>query len=215
MTRKFSRADSLVHRFDAALRTLVPGAAPASRASPASREVRDSPMDAEERRHAAGLVRIHHAGALGAQALYQGQGLTAGLSERRGREEEAARDEAGQHLAWCDARLDELNDRTSRLTPFIYIASFGLGAAAGVAGHRVSLGMAAATEEQLGKLLDQHLERLPRGDQRSRAVLCQMRIDEAHHVQLALEAGAVRFPGAVKAGMSLMTNAMACSVYRL
>lgn len=215
MTRKFSRADRLVHRFDAALRALVPGAPPASRASPASRDVRDGPMDTEGRRHAAGLVRIHHAGALVAQALYQGQGLSVGLSERRGHEEAAARDEAGHHLAWCDARLHELHDSTSRLAPFIYVASFGLGVATGAAGHRLGLGMVAATEEQLGQLLNKHLERLPRGDQRSRAVLRQMRIDEAHHVQLALEADAMRFPAPLKAGMSLIANTMACSVYRL
>lgn len=214
MTRKLSRTDSLVQRFDAALRTLVPGAALASGPSPASRDVRDGPMDAEERRHAAGLVRIHHTGQVCAQALYQGQELTAGLPERRGQMEAAAREEA-DHLAWCDARLHELHDRTSRLAPFFYAASFGLGVAAGAAGHRVGLGVAAATEEQLGRLLEKHLERLPRGDQRSRAVLRQMRIDEAHHAQLALEAGAMRFPTPVKAGMALMAKVLTRSAYKL
>lgn len=214
MTRKLSRADRLVQRFDTVLRTLVPGAALLSRPSPASRHVRDGLMDGEERRHAAGLMRIHHAGEVCAQALYQGQGLVTGLSERHGQVEAAAREEA-DHLAWCNARLHELHDRTSRLTPLYYTVSFGLGVAAGAAGHRVGLGLAAATEQQLGKLLDKHLERLPRGDQRSRAVLRQMRIDEAHHTQLALEAGAMRFPAPVKAGMSLVANAMACSVYRI
>ncbi|HSP58706.1 MAG TPA: 2-polyprenyl-3-methyl-6-methoxy-1,4-benzoquinone monooxygenase [Halomonas sp.] len=214
MTRKYTRADSFVYRFDAALRTLVPRAAPALRPSPASRDVRDGAMDDEERRHAAGLMRIHHAGEVCAQALYQGQGLTAGLPERRGQMEDAARGEAS-HLAWCGARLHELHDRTSRLTPFFYVASLSLGVAAEAAGHRVGLGLAAATEEQLGKLLDKHLERLPPGDQRSRAVLRQMRIDTAHHAQLALEAGAMRFPMPVKAGMSLVANGMATSVYRI
>ncbi|SFU83498.1 2-polyprenyl-3-methyl-6-methoxy-1,4-benzoquinone monooxygenase [Halomonas korlensis] len=214
MTRKLSRADRLVHHFDAALRTLVPGAAPASRPSPATRDVRDGPMETEERRHAAGLMRIHHTGEVCAQALYQGQGLAVGLPERRGQVEAAARGQTN-HLAWCYARLHELHDRTSRLTPFFYVASFGLGVAAGAAGHRVGLGAVAATEEQLGKLVDKQLERLPRGDQRSRAVLRQMRIDEAHHAQLALEAGAMRFPTPVKAGMSLVANAMAASAYRI
>lgn len=214
MTRKLSRADRLVHRFDIALRILVHGAALPSRPSPASRNLRDGPMDAEERCHAAGLMRIHHTGEVCAQALYQGQGLTTGLPALHGQMEEAAREEA-DHLAWCEARLHELHDRTSRLTPLFYAASFSLSIAAGAVGHRVGLGVAMATEEQLGKLLDKHLERLPRGDQRSRAVMRQMRIDEAHHAQLALEAGAMRFPTPVKAGMALVANAMATSVYRI
>jgi len=214
MTRKLSRSDRLVQRFDTALRNLMPGAARASRPSPASRNVRDGPMDAEEKCHAAGLVRITHTGEVCAQALYQGQGLTARLPELHSRMEEAGR-EGIDHLAWCDARLQELHDRTSHLNPLFYAASLGVGAVAGAMGDRVGLGLVVATEEQLGGQLDKHLETLPHGDQRSRAVLYQIRLDEAHHAQLALEAGGMRFPAPVKAGMSLMAKVVTKSVYKL
>ncbi|PXX98524.1 2-polyprenyl-3-methyl-6-methoxy-1,4-benzoquinone monooxygenase [Halomonas sp. LBP4] len=214
MNRKLSRTDNLIHQFDTVLRTLVPHAARASRPTPAGEEIRDEPMSEEERRHAAGLMRINHTGEVCAQALYQGQGLTAKLPEVRGQMEEAAQEEI-DHLAWCDERLQELHDHTSRLNPFFYAASFGLGAVAGAIGDRLSLGFVAATEEQVGKHLDDHMERLPPGDHRSRAVLRQMAIDEAHHAQLALEAGGARFPAPVKFGMSLMSRVMTRSVYKL
>src|SRR5690554_7056977 len=111
-------------------------------------------MDDEERRHAAGLMRINHTGEVCAQALYQGQGLTAKLPEVRGQMEEAAQEEV-DHLAWCDERLVELHDRPSLLNPLFYAASFGIGAAAGAVGDRVSLGFVAATEEQVGRHLEE------------------------------------------------------------
>lgn len=212
MTRKLSRADSLVQGFDTALRTLMPGAARASRPSPASREVRDGPMEMKERRHAAGLLRITHTGEVCAQALYQGQGLTARLPELQSRMEVAGR-EGIDHLAWCDARLKELHGRTSHLNPLLYAASLGVGVVAGAMGDRVGLGVVVATEEQRGGQLDKLLERLPRADQRSRAVLSQIRLDEAHHAQLALEAGGMRFPAPLKVGMSLMAEVVSRSVY--
>ncbi len=214
MNRRLSRSDNLIHQFDTVLRTLVPHAAQASRPSPATPEVRDEPMSDEERRHAAGLMRINHTGEVCAQALYQGQGLTAKLPEVRGQMEASAQEEI-DHLAWCDERLEELHDRTSLLNPLFYAASFGIGAVAGAVGDRVSLGFVAATEEQVGRHLEDHLVRLPAGDQRSRAVLRQMAIDEAHHAQLALEAGGARFPAPVKFGMALMSKVMTTSVYRL
>jgi 3-demethoxyubiquinol 3-hydroxylase len=214
MNRNLSRTDALIHQFDTVLRTLVPHAAWASRPSPATPEVRDEEMTPEERRHAEGLMRINHTGEVCAQALYQGQGLTAKLPQVRGQMEEAAQEEV-DHLAWCDERLQELGGHTSRLNPLFYAASFGIGAVAGAVGDRVSLGFLAATEEQVGKHLDEHLETLPPGDHRSRAVLRQMAIDEAHHAQLALEAGGTRFPAPVKLGMTLMSKVMTKSVYRL
>ena len=214
MTRQLSRADNLIHQFDTVLRTLVPGAAQPSRPSPATEDIQDEPLDAEQRQHAAGLMRINHTGEVCAQALYQGQGLTAKLPEVRGQMEEAAQEEV-DHLAWCDARLQELDGRTSLLNPFFYVTSFGLGAVAGAVGDRVSLGFVAATEEQVGRHLDEHLEKLPRGDRRSRAILHQMAIDEAHHAHQALEAGGARFPAPVKAGMTLMSKVMTESVYRI
>ncbi|MDN3557286.1 2-polyprenyl-3-methyl-6-methoxy-1,4-benzoquinone monooxygenase [Halomonas maura] len=214
MNRHYSRADDLVRQVDAVLRTLVPHAAQPSRPSPATPEVRDDAMDEAERRHAEGLMRINHTGEVCAQALYQGQGLTAKLAEIRGQMEAAAQEEI-DHLAWCDTRLQELEGHTSRLNPLFYAASFGIGAVAGAVGDRVSLGFVAATEEQVGRHLDAHMAELPPGDHRSRAVLRQMAIDEAHHAQQALAAGGARFPGPVKAAMTLMSKVMTQSVYRL
>jgi len=214
MTRSLSRADNLIHQFDTVLRTLVPHAAAPTRPSPATDEVHDEPMSDEERQHAAGLMRINHTGEVCAQALYQGQGLTARLPEVGDQMEQAAQEEI-DHLAWCDARLQELHERPSRLNPLFYAASFGLGATAGAVGDRISLGFVAATEEQVGHHLEAHLVKLPAADQRSRAVLRQMAIDEAQHAQLALEAGGARFPAPVKLGMKLMSKVMTKSVYRL
>lgn len=214
MSRKLTHADTLIHQFDTVLRTLVPHAARSSRPSPVTADIDDDPMTLDERRHAAGLMRVNHTGEVCAQALYQGQGCTAKLPEVREQMEQSAQEEI-DHLAWCDERLQELGGRTSLLNPLFYAASFGLGAVAGAVGDRVSLGFVAATEEQVGKHLNEHLETLPPGDHRSRAVLRQMAIDEAHHAQLALEAGGARFPAPVKFGMSLMSKVMTKSVYRI
>lgn len=214
MPRQFSRADRLVGQFDSALRTLMPGAARAMRSTPASADIQDASIDDEERRHAEGLMRINHTGEVCAQALYQGQSLTARLPEVREQMEEAAAEEV-DHLAWCESRLQELDGRTSLLNPLFYAASFGMGAVAGALSDRVSLGFVAATEEQVGKHLEAHIQMLPPGDRRSRAVLEQMAIDEAQHAQQALEAGGARFPAPVKFGMTLMSRVMTKSVYRL
>ncbi|WP_280538757.1 2-polyprenyl-3-methyl-6-methoxy-1,4-benzoquinone monooxygenase [Chromohalobacter sp. 11-W] len=213
MSRQLSRTDNLIQQFDTILRTLVPHAASASRANPAV-GTQDAEMTDAERRHAAGLMRINHTGEVCAQALYQGQGSTAKLHETRDQMEQAAAEEI-DHLAWCDERLRELNDRTSYLNPAFYAASFGMGALAGVLGDNISLGFVAATEEQVGRHLDDHMHKLPQGDRRSRAVLEQMRTDEAHHERWALEAGGSRFPAPLKLGMRVMSQVMTRSVYKL
>lgn len=214
MTRQFTRADRLVGQFDAALRTLMPGVAQQTRPSPATSDIQDGPIDNTERRHAEGLMRINHTGEVCAQALYQGQSLTAKLPEVREQMEEAAEEEV-DHLAWCESRIKELDGRTSVLNPLYYAASFGIGAIAGAVSDKVSLGFVAATEEQVGKHLEEHIQTLPEGDRRSRAVLEQMAVDEAQHAQQALEAGGARFPAPVKFGMTLMSKVMTKSVYRL
>lgn len=214
MSRQFTRADRLVGQFDAALRTLIPGVAQQTRPSPATPDIQDEAIDDTERRHAEGLMRINHTGEVCAQALYQGQSLTARLPEVREQMEEAAQEEI-DHLAWCESRIKELDGRTSVLNPLYYAASFGIGALAGAVSDKVSLGFVAATEEQVGKHLEEHLQTLPDGDRRSRAVLAQMAIDEAEHAQQALEAGGARFPAPVKFGMTLMSKVMTGSVYRL
>ncbi|MCI0511275.1 ubiquinone biosynthesis monooxygenase Coq7 [Chromohalobacter marismortui] len=213
MSRQLSRTDNLIQQFDTILRTLVPHAASASRANPAV-GTQDAEMTDAERRHAAGLMRINHTGEVCAQALYQGQGATAKLHETRAQMEQAASEEI-DHLAWCDERLRELDGRTSYLNPAFYAASFGMGALAGKLGDNISLGFVAATEEQVGRHLDDHMHKLPMGDRRSRAVLEQMRTDEAHHERWALEAGGARFPMPVKLGMRLMSRVMTKSVYQL
>lgn len=213
MLRKLTRSDHLIHQFDTVLRTLVPHAAQPSRPNPAA-DIQDGELSDIDRHHTEGLMRINHTGEVCAQALYQGQGLTAKLADTREQMEQAAQEEV-DHLAWCDARLKELDGRTSYLNPLFYAASFGLGAVAGAVGDRISLGFVAATEEQVGKHLDAHLEELPVADRRSRAILEKMREDEAHHERWALEAGGSRFPGPVKFGMLLMSKVMTKSVYKL
>jgi 3-demethoxyubiquinol 3-hydroxylase len=213
MDRQQSRSDRLIHQFDTTLRTLMPHAASSQRTSPGE-GVSEGVLDDQERRHAAGLMRINHTGEVCAQALYQGQGVTAKLPHGRHQMEQSALEKI-DHLAWCDERLEQLQSRTSYLNPLFYVASFGVGVAAGAVSDRISLGLVAATEEQSGKHLDSHQQSLPSGDNRSRAILRQMAMDEAHHAQLALEAGGVRFPAPVKWGMRLASKMMTKSVYHL
>ena len=201
MDRQQSRSDRLIHQFDAVLRTLMPHAASPQRTSPAE-GVAEGELDDHERRHAAGLMRINHTGEV------------CKLPHVRHQMEQSALEEI-DHLAWCDERLGQLQSRASYLNPLFYVASFGIGAATGAVSDRISLGLVAATEEQVGKHLDSHQHSLPRGDNRSRAILRQMAIDEAHHAQLALEAGGVRFPAPVKWGMRLASKMMTKSVYHL
>ncbi len=213
LPRQETKVDQMIGQFDVLLRTLVPNAAQANRPNPAlAHEQAD--MDEAERRHTAGLMRINHTGEVCAQALYQGQAATAKLDEVREQMQQAAQEEV-DHLAWCDQRLQELDSRTSLLNPLFYGLSFGLGAAAGLAGDKYSLGFVAATEEQVCKHLEEHFESLPVQDDRSRAILRQMHEDEAEHADLALNAGGVDFPAPVKKVMSLLSKVMTKSVYRI
>ncbi|SDK50216.1 2-polyprenyl-3-methyl-6-methoxy-1,4-benzoquinone monooxygenase [Microbulbifer yueqingensis] len=211
--RQLSGLDRLLLQADRALRTLSPGAPSHPRPSPA-RGVEEAELSDRERRHAAGLMRVNHSGEVCAQALYQGQGLTAKLPDVREEMERAAEEEV-DHLAWCEQRLRELDSRPSLLNPLWYGLSFGLGAAAGKVSDRVSLGFVAATEEQVCKHLDSHLTRLPEQDARSRAIVEQMREDEAEHQHAALAAGGARFPAPVKGLMSLVSRLMTSASYRL
>ncbi|WP_425451591.1 2-polyprenyl-3-methyl-6-methoxy-1,4-benzoquinone monooxygenase [Marinospirillum perlucidum] len=213
MTRHQSPVDQAIGQFDTLLRTLVPKAAQPYRPNPMNQQEQPD-LDEAERKHAAGLMRINHTGEVCAQALYQGQALTAKLEEVRDQMTQAAREEI-DHLAWCDQRLQELDSRTSLLNPVFYALSFGIGAAAGAAGDKYSLGFVAATEDQVCKHLEEHFESLPPQDERSRSVLRQMHEDEAHHADWALQAGGVEFPKPVKKMMTLMSKVMTKSVYRI
>ena len=213
LPRQESKVDQVINQFDVLLRTLVPKAAQAQRPNPAlAHEQAD--MDEAERRHAAGLMRINHTGEVCAQALYQGQAATAKLEEVREQMTLAAQEEI-DHLAWCDQRLQELDSRTSVLNPLFYGLSFGIGAAAGLAGDKYSLGFVAATEEQVCNHLEEHFESLPIQDERSRAILRQMHQDEAQHAEWALSAGGIEFPSPVKKVMTLLSKVMTKSVYRI
>ncbi len=211
--RHYSPADRLLMQADAALRTLLPFSGQPSRPSPAVLK-NDSELTESETRHVAGLMRINHTGEVCAQALYQGQALTARLPQVRQAMEQAA-DEEVDHLAWCEQRIRQLGSHTSVLNPLFYGLSFGIGASAGLISDRISLGFVAATEDQVCKHLDEHLGQLPAGDDKSRAILEQMREDEAQHSTAAIEAGGLRFPAPIKFGMSLMSKVMTNATYRI
>ncbi|NRF47902.1 2-polyprenyl-3-methyl-6-methoxy-1,4-benzoquinone monooxygenase [Pseudomonas stutzeri] len=211
--RHYSPADRLLMQADAALRTLLPFSGQPSRPSPALLKT-ETELSESETRHVAGLMRINHTGEVCAQALYQGQALTARLPQVRQAMEQAA-DEEIDHLAWCEQRIRQLGSRTSVLNPIFYGLSFGFGASAGLISDRISLGFVAATEDQVCKHLDDHLGQLPAGDEKSRAILEQMRDDEAQHSTAAIEAGGLRFPAPVKFGMSLVSKVMTKATYRI
>ncbi|WP_300731912.1 2-polyprenyl-3-methyl-6-methoxy-1,4-benzoquinone monooxygenase [Pseudomonas sp.] len=211
--RHYSPIDRLLLQADTAMRTLLPFSGQPHRPSPAIVKP-DNTLDEKATRHVAGLMRINHTGEVCAQALYQGQALTAKLAHVRAAMEHAA-DEEIDHLAWCEQRIRQLGSHPSVLNPLFYAMSFGIGAAAGLISDKVSLGFVAATEDQVCKHLNEHLEQLPLEDEKSRAILEQMRIDEEHHAESALSAGGFRFPAPVKFGMSLMAKVMTKSTYRI
>ncbi len=205
--------DTLIVQADQALRTLVPGSVSAARANPA-RATPAAELDDAARSHAAGLMRINHTGEVCAQALYQGQALTARLPQVRASMEHAAAEEV-DHLGWCEDRLRELDSSPSLLNPLWYGMSFGLGALAGLAGDKWSLGFVAETEQQVCEHLKEHLGALPAEDRKSKRILEQMLVDEARHASTALDAGAAELPAPIKQGMAVMAKVMKTAVYRI
>jgi 3-demethoxyubiquinol 3-hydroxylase len=213
MSRRFSLADRILIELDRLHRNATGAAPPAERANPAG-ALDDATFDDHQRRHAAGLMRINHTGEVCAQALYQGQALTAGQEGVRGGMQQAAREEI-DHLAWCAERVEELGEKTSVLNPLFYGMSFALGAVAGALGDRVSLGFVAATEDQVCAHLREHLQSLPPEDRKSRAILAQMLEDESRHGTHALESGGLEFPPLAKSVMTLASRLMTASTYRI
>lgn len=211
--RKLSLLDQLIDNADQVLRTLGGDANQAARPSPAE-NTPEPELSESERRHAAGLMRVNHTGEVCAQALYQGQALTARLPDVRDEMEQAAAEEI-DHLVWCEERLKQLGSHTSRLNPMWYGLSFAMGAAAGLVGDRWSLGFVAATEDRVCRHLEDHLERLPKDDQRSRRIVEQMLEDERRHGEAALEAGGEDFPEPVKRAMAGLSRFMTDSSYRV
>lgn len=211
--RHYTPVDKLFMQVSYALRTLLPFSGSPYRVTPA-KTIEESAMTEQETKHIAGLMRINHTGEVCAQALYQGQALTAKLPEVRETMEKAAEEEI-DHLAWCEQRVRELGQRPSILNPLFYGLSFGLGATAGLISDKLSLGFVAAVEDQVCKHLDEHLEQLPIADEKSRAILEQMRLDEAQHSTNALAAGGFKFPKPIKIGMTLLSKVMTKTTYRI
>jgi len=205
-----SPLDRLILSFDTALRTvLAPGHA--QRALPEAPAAGTTLSDSA-RREAARLMRVNHAGEVCAQALYQGQSLTARNPEVRAALEHAASEER-DHLAWCEARITELGGRKSLLNPLWYGASFAMGAASGLLGDRWNLAFLAETERQVEGHLKGHLDRLPPEDRRTRAIVEQMKTDEAGHADTAVAHGAAEMPLPVKAAMKLTSKLMTTGSY--
>jgi ubiquinone biosynthesis monooxygenase Coq7 len=204
--------DQLIVGFDRALRTLS-GTASAARPNPAGAIASDE-LTPEERRHAAGLMRVNHTGEVCAQALYQAQALVARDPEVKECFAAAAREEE-DHLAWTQERLSELGDRTSLANPIWYAGSFAIGLAAGLAGDRSNLGFVVETERQVEEHLSSHIDRLPAGDSRSRAIVAAMRDDEIRHGMAASVAGARELPLPVRALMRATAKLMTFTAYRI
>ena len=211
--RHYTLADRLLMEADKALRAITGASQPISRPSPAVSQP-DKTLSEVDRKHAAGLMRVNHTGEVCAQALYQGQALTANLASVRQEMHQAAQEEI-DHLQWCDERLRELNSRPSVFNPLWYALSFGMGASAGLIGDNISLGFVAATEEQVCRHLEGHLQSLPQDDVKSRAVLEQMLTDERKHGHSALQAGGTNFPPVIKSLMTAMSKLMTKSSYQI
>jgi 3-demethoxyubiquinol 3-hydroxylase len=204
--------DRMIAGLDLALRA-VAGVHHAQRPSPAE-GLEEGSLDETERVHAAALMRINHVGEVCAQALYQGQALTARDPANRRALEHAASEEQ-DHLAWSAARVDELGGRLSIANPLWYAGAFAVGAAAGVLGDRWSLAFLAETERQVEDHLSGHLGQLSGVDARTRAVVEQMRVDEARHRDTAISLGAAELPAPVKGAMRLMSKLMTTVAYRV
>jgi 3-demethoxyubiquinol 3-hydroxylase len=210
--RRHSLLDRLVSPVDQALRTLS-GVYDTARPYPAE-GIPETVAQPQDRRRAGALMRVNHSGEIAAQALYQGQAFSAGVTATRQALMEAAREET-DHLAWCSVRLAELGSRTSWLNPIWYAGSFAIGAIAGAAGDRTSLGFVAETERQVVEHLEGHLHQLPESDARTRAILTQMSADEERHGHNALLAGGGELPALARVIMKLTARVMTRTAYWL
>jgi ubiquinone biosynthesis monooxygenase Coq7 len=209
--RDYSPVDRFIMGLDQALRTVFGAPAASGRRSPAA-DVPESAMTEQERIHSARLMRVDHSGEVAAQALYQGQALAAREPRVQKQMAQAAAEE-NDHLAWCAERIEELGGRLSLLNPVWYGGALAIGALAGLAGDRWSLGFLAETERQVVTHLDGHLERLPAQDLKSRAVLARMRQDEGHHATTAALAGAAPLPEPIRTLMRYASRVMTETAY--
>ena len=212
-TRTLSRLDRIFVEIERALVTAFDPQPVSNRPSP-SIGVEEAELDDSARRHAGGLMRVNHVGEVCAQALYSGQAAVARDAQVRHQLLEAAAEET-DHLAWCGERLHELGDRPSLLNPIWYGGAYTIGAVAGLISDRLSLGFVVETERQVEAHLEGHLSKLPAADQRSRAIVTQMKEDEARHAEQALAAGGVSLPAPVKGMMRIAANVMRAVAYRI
>ncbi|HYQ72316.1 MAG TPA: 2-polyprenyl-3-methyl-6-methoxy-1,4-benzoquinone monooxygenase [Gammaproteobacteria bacterium] len=211
--RKLTAIDNFITQVDQALQTLFGDPVGSDRDNP-SRQQQDGDLSSTDKAKSLCLMRVNHAGEVCAQALYQGQALTARQEATRTQMKQAAMEE-NDHLLWCRQRIRELGGHTSLLNPVWYTGSLALGAASGVIGDKWSLGFLAETEHQVVKHLSGHLQRLPPNDNKSRTILEQMREDEARHKATALAAGGSMLPTAVKKLMTLASRVMTYTAYRI
>ena len=202
--------NALIRQFDGALRALN-GVGHPARPTPAV-PVEEQALSESEQQLSARLMRVNHCGEICAQALYLGQGLTSDDILIQETMRQAAREET-DHLLWCDARLEELNAHKSYLNPLFYTMSFVGGAVSGLLGNRFNLGFVAATEEQVVKHLEEHLQELPSRDKRSQAILEQMKLDEDQHRTDALNRGGMDFPKPLKSIMTALSKVMTRTTY--
>lgn len=210
--RNFSRLDNLINGIDSALKTIcVPEKRPSSRPTPGN-DVADINLSQNDKRHIIGLLRVNHAGEVCAQALYQGQALTAKLEKTKDKMLEAQNEEI-DHLAWCEERLKELGGKVSALNPIWYLGSFIIGATAGILGDGLSLGFVAETEKQVVKHLQGHLANIPSNDIKTQKILQQMEIDESYHAEMAINAGAISFPLVIKKLMGFCSKFLTIGSY--
>lgn len=209
MPRRLSPLDAVLARAGDALVGRQREDVVAPRPTP---DATDGALTAPQRHHAAGLMRVNHAGEVAAQALYQGQSLLARDPQVRRHLQQAGAEER-DHLQWCAQRLNELGEGPSRLQPVWYGASFAMGAAAAMAGDRWSLGFVEETEKQVVQHLEGHLDRLPPADKRSRAIVAQMRADEARHGDEARAAGGTDLPLPVRMAMRGVARVMTRTAY--
>ncbi len=211
--RQLTRADRFLSGIENALRGIAATPATATRPSPALDTAEGSLTDAQ-RQHAAGLMRVNHAGEIAAQGLYQGQAAVARSAEIAAHLQSAARDEL-DHLAWCEQRLRELDARPSRLRPAWFAGAWLIGAASGLLGDRWSLGFVEETERQVAAHLGGHLAELPAEDARSRVVVSKMREEEEMHGAAAKSAGARPLPAVVRELMRMSARVMTRTSYRV
>ena len=209
--RNYSFIDQAIINFNTALQTMGGGVTSSTRPSPAA-DLSEPTLSEEERRHAASLMRVNHVGEVCAQALYQGQALTARSSHIQSKLVQASREET-DHLIWCQQRIAELNSHTSYLNPLWYGGSLLIGVAAGLLGDKFNLGFLAETENQVERHLTGHLTRLPANDEKSKKIVEQMRLDEINHATTAKQAGAAEVPALVKSLMQITAKMMTTISY--